>query len=79
MKHFNVVKRYGAGVGAAVGSALLIPVVSVQAAVPAAVSTTFTEMGSDFDTIFAAGFTVLAAITLAMIAWKYTRKLGAKL
>lgn len=60
----------GAGALALAGSAM--------AEVPAAVTTSFTEMASDFADIFAAGFTVLAAVVLAMLSWRYFKKLGSK-
>lgn len=79
MKHLNAAKKYGAGIGAAVGSALLIPVANVHAALPAAVATGFDDMQTDFEALFALAFPVLVVIVVAMIAWRYTRKLGNKL
>lgn len=58
---------------------LLSLVGTAHAAVPPSVATSFAEMESDFETVFGAAFAVLAVITLAMIAWRYTRKLGNKL
>lgn len=78
MKHSLSLSRVN-GLAAALFVSALSVVGTVHAAVPAAVATSFGEMQEDFETIFAAGFAVLAAITLAMIAWKYTRKLGNKL
>lgn len=75
MKHLNVAKKYGA----VIGSALLLPVAHVHAALPAAVATSFTDMEADFESLFALAFPVLATIVIAMIAWRYTRKLGNKL
>jgi len=79
VKHLNAAKKYGAGISAAVGSALLLPVASVHAALPASVATGFTEMETDFESVFALAFPVLVTIVVAMIAWRYTRKFGNKL
>lgn len=71
----NQLQKYSAGL--LVG--LLSIVGTVQAAVPEAVETTFAAMETDFEAVFALAFPVLATIVLAMIAWRYTRKLGNKL
>lgn len=65
-----------AGIAAA---AVVAPAPNAVAALPAAVATSFTEMEADFESIFGLAFAVLATVTVAMIAWRYTRKLGGKL
>lgn len=62
----------GVGVAAIVAS---VPA-PVQAAVPDTVEPAFTEMAADFGVIFGFAFAVLVTVTIAMIAWRYTRKLG---
>lgn len=78
----NVAREAGAkalalvtAVGMAAGSA----VQDAHAAVPASVSTAFTEMEADFESVFGFAFAVLVTITVAMIAWRYTKKLGNRL
>lgn len=75
MKHLNAVKKYGAGLG----TLAMASIGTAHAELPAAVATTFTSMQADFEEVFGLAFAVLAVITLAMIAWRYTRKLGNKL
>jgi hypothetical protein len=57
----------------------LLAVTGAQAAVPASVTTAFTEMETDFESIFGYAFAVLVTITVAMIAWRYTKKFGNRL
>jgi len=52
---------------------------TAHAALPAAVATGFDDMQTDFEALFALAFPVLVVIVVAMIAWRYTRKLGNKL
>lgn len=52
---------------------------TAHAALPAAVATGFADMETDFEALFALAFPVLVVIVVAMIAWRYTRKLGNKL
>ncbi len=59
-------------------ASLMLGLQSAHAALPSGVDTAFAEMTTDFQTIFGYGFTALVAITTAMIAWRYTRKLGNK-
>lgn len=63
----------------AIGSAAGLVPDQAMAAVPASVSTTFTEMGDDFTTIFGLAFGPLVIIVGSMLAWRYVRKLGNKL
>jgi len=79
MKYRNVMRKYG--VRAAAGAALLVPgLVLAQSTsfVPAAASGMFTQMGTDFTTLFGYGFAVLVTIVGSLLAWKYTRKIGSK-
>lgn len=64
--------------GIAVAS-IVAPSGDAVAAVPAAATTAFTDMSDDFTTIFGFGYAALIIIVVAMIAWKYTKKLGSKL
>lgn len=66
------------------GTALLLVslmsiVGSAHAALPAGATTAFSDMSDDFTELFGLAFTALVVITVAMIAWRYTRKLGNKL
>lgn len=74
----GTVRAAALGVVVAIGSAGAV-VEQAHAAVPASVATTFTEMQSDFAEVFGYAFTVMGVIVLAMIAWRYTKKLGNKL
>lgn len=71
----NQLQKYSAGL--LVG--LLSIIGTAHAALPAAVETSFTEMQADFEDVFGFAFAVLTVVTIAMIAWRYTRKLGNKL
>jgi hypothetical protein len=73
-------KSVTAAAAITIGSAVatLVPDQAL-AAVPASVSTTFTEMGDDFTTIFGLAFGPLVIIVGSMLAWRYVRKLGNKL
>lgn len=52
---------------------------TAHAALPAAATTAFTDMEADFEALFALAFPVLVVVAVAMIAWRYTRKLANKL
>ena len=58
---------------------MLSMVGSAHAALPTGATTAFSDMADDFTSLFALAFAALVSITVAMIAWRYTRKLGNKL
>lgn len=70
MKLFNVARKYGAKVPAAVGALALSVAGSVHAEVPAAVTSEMTSMKADGITIATA---VLVAL-IAIFAFKFMRK-----
>ncbi len=58
---------------------LLSMIGTAHAALPTGATTAFSDMSDDFTELFGLAFTALVIITVAMIAWRYTRKLGNKL
>jgi hypothetical protein len=65
-------------IGAAIGAFCLLAINSVHAAVPASVTTAFGDLSDDFETVFALGFGVLVVVVVAMLSWRYFKKLGSK-
>jgi len=57
---------------------LLSIVGTVHAALPASTQTAFTDLETDFETIFGYGYAVLLVVVVSMLAWRYTRKFGSK-
>lgn len=82
MKHINALKKYGPTVKRyAIGVAgfTLIPATSALAAIPSTVNASFTEMSTDFTTLWGYAFGVLVVISGSMLVWRYVRKLSGKL
>lgn len=59
----------------AVGSALLLPVLSAHAALPAGVDTAFTDLQTDAATLFGYAMPVVISIAVAFWALKMVRRL----
>jgi len=71
MEHLRKIGGYCAAL-------LVIAAVNVHAAVPASVTQGFTDLEADFESIFALAFPVLVVIVVAMLSWRYFKKLGSK-
>jgi len=70
----NIFKR----ISAYVGGLIAVAAPSAYAAVPASVTQAFTDLTADFNTIFGLGFGVLVVVVVAMLSWRYFKKLGSK-
>lgn len=63
---------------AVVGSALLVPVISAHAALPAEITTMYTDLATDFALYLGAGFVLLAVVVGGMITLGWGKKVARK-
>lgn len=83
MQKLNAAKQYGLRLLASVLVFLVPGYAMAQGGgstsyVPTAASGLFSQMGTDFTTLFGYAFGPLVIIVGSMLAWRYTRKLGSK-
>jgi hypothetical protein len=68
--------------GLMLGSGALVATVpfsaSAQATYAADAATQVATLTAQFDTVYEAAFTVMLGIVVAMVVWKYAKKLGSK-
>jgi len=76
MENKRAVRGLG-GLGVVVAGAL--PAISqAQATYAADAATQVATLTAQFDTVYEAAFTVMLGIVIAMVVWKYAKKLGMK-